>query len=172
MPDAAENEEIRNRSKSLGTVFLAVCMLMAANLLWRHVLMPLVGVGERLRDGERLQDIVNFVGLNLIEMLPALLLLLGVVAAQRVFARMSEGAVFTADNAADIGVIGDNMLWAGVAAILIVPNLSAWVRGERGFFFALENWHLLVAVLGAAIALIGRVLALANRIKAENEQIV
>ena len=79
--------------------------------------------------------------------------LFGVLTAQRVFARMSEGAIFTADNAADLGGIGDNVLWAAIATVLIVPNASAWVRGEGGFHISLHDWAVLMGVLGAAIAL-------------------
>jgi hypothetical protein len=100
------------------------------------------------------------------------LLLLAVLAAQRVFARMGEGVIFSAANAADIGSIGDNVLWAAIATVLIAPNLSAWVRGEGGFHFDGHDWAVLLGVVGAAIALMGRVLGLANRINAENEQIV
>jgi len=166
----SEHAEICRRSRGLSTLFRVIAIAMAASLVAGRLLWPLLG--ERGVDGASWRGVVQHAGVNLIEALPAALLLLGVLAAQRVFARMSTGAIFTSDNADDIGSMGDNVLWAAIATVLIVPNMSAWVRGEGGFHFDGHDWAFLLGVLGAAIALMGRVLGLANRIKAENEEIV
>jgi hypothetical protein len=174
MADAAtaNNDEIRRQSKTLSDVFLIIALVMAGTLLASRLIWPLVSMGRVAADGEPWRAIVTYVGVNLIEALPAVLLLLGVLAAQRVFARISEGAIFTAPNVADIGRIGENMVWAAIAAIVISPTLAGFVRGDRDVSIDMHDWTLLLGVLGAAIGLLGRVLALANQIKAENEQII
>src|SRR5262245_58324049 len=169
---AFEHAEICRQSRGLSTLFRVIAIAMAASLVASRLVWPLLNLGERAGGGAPWRGVVQYVGVSLIEALPAVLLLLGVLAAQRVFARMSRGAIFSADNANDIGSMGDNVLWAAIATVLIVPNMSAWVRGEGGFHFDGHDWAFLLGVLGAAIALMGRVLGLANRIKAENEEIV
>ena len=170
--NSANDAEIRSQSKTLALVFLVAAMVIAATLAANASWQLVRELGGAL-DGAPWRAVLREVGLNLIGALPAVLLLLAVMAAQRVFERMSEGAIFTAGNAADIGRIGENMLWAAVAAIAIVPSLSNWVRGEHGGVAVdMHDWALLLGVLGVAVSLMGRVFGLAARIKAENEQIV
>jgi hypothetical protein len=168
----ANHHEIRSQSRTLSVLFLVVSIAMAASLVGGHVVWPIVRVAGGAIEGEPWRVVVSEVGLNLIRALPAVLLLLGVLAAQRVFRRMSRGAIFTAANAADVRRIGENMLWAAIAAIVITPTLSGWVRHDTTIAVDAQDWALLLGVLGAAVGLMGRVLGLANSIKAENDEIV
>ena len=164
--------EIRRQSKTLAWVFRIAVVVMAVSLAAGLVFSPIARVLDGVAEGEPWRAIFRDVGLNLIRALPAVLLLLAVMAAQRVFSRMSRGAIFTPANAADIGRIGENMLWAAIAAGVIAPTLSGWVRGDVTLSFDVHDWTLLLGVLGVAVSLMGRVLGLATQIKAENEQIV
>ncbi|MGH6951352.1 MAG: DUF2975 domain-containing protein [Vitreimonas sp.] len=168
---APHDGEIRRQSKIFSDVLMVAAVLMAVMLAF-NVGWPLARALRGALEGEPWRVAVKEVGLNLIGALPAVLLLLGVFAAQRVFARMSEGAIFTRANAVDIGRIGENMLWAAIAAVVISPTLAGFVRGDRDLSIDLGDWVLLLGVLGVAVGLMGRVLGLATQIKAENDQIV
>lgn len=170
-PATTSDGEIRSQSKTLSALFLAAAIAVGFVLIG-GVGWPIVGAIGGAFEGEPWRGAANAVGLKLIAALPSVLLLFGVLAAQRVFARMGEGQIFTAANAADIRRIGENMVWAAIAAILISPTLAAWVRHERSVTIDVQDWALILGVLGAAIGLMGRVLGLANQIKAENEEIV
>lgn len=168
----ANDAEIRRQSKTLAWVFQIAVIVMAVSLAAGHVIWPIVRVLGGAVEGEPWRALLRDVGLNLIRALPAVLLLLAVMAAQRVFSRMSAGAIFTAANVAGIARIGENMLWAAIAAIVISPTLSGWVRHDTTINVDLTDWALLLGVLGVAVSLMGRVLGLATQIKAENEEIV
>jgi hypothetical protein len=169
---SANDAEIRRQSKTLSAVFWTAWIIMAATLAGKHVVWPIVRIVGGAIEREPWRAVVNDVGLNLIEALPAIILLFGVYAAQRMFARMGEGEVFSVANVAELSRIGESMLWAAAASIIISPTLAGWVRHDTTIDVQFSDWALLLGVLGAAVLFMGRVLALANRIKQENDQIV
>lgn len=169
---AANDAEIRRQGKTLSTVFWAAWIVMAATLVGEHIVWPIVRIVDGAIGREPWRAVVNDVGLNLIKALPAIILLSGVFAAQRMFTRTGEGEVFSVANVADLGRIGESMVWAAIASIVISPTIAGWVRLDTTIDLNFSDAALLLGVLGAAVLFMGRVLALANRIKTENDQIV
>jgi hypothetical protein len=163
---------IQSQSKALRGVFLIAFIGLLGVLTGKHVVWPIVRVVGGAQDGEAPSAVLTDIGLNLVSALPAVLLLLGIGAAYRVFDRMVAGEIFSPLNVAGIRNVGASMISAAIAELVISPSLAGWIRGDTTIDFHFADWALAVAVLGLALAFIARVLTLANQIKAENDEIV
>lgn len=164
----ADLEDIRKRGREtqllVGVVFGFAVATLAADL----VVAPLLN----LLRGEAPAVIATVVRDNFIAALPTVFLVSGLWSAQRVFGRVGKGDVFTASNAAGVGEIGVAMTWCGIAEVVLVPTIRSWVTRAGGFDFNLEGWAVVLAALGGAVILFGRIWALAVEIKTEADQII
>lgn len=101
--------------------------------------------------------------LRLVNFLPVLCYLGGVIAAARIFGRVAGGELFSPANSKGLADVGSSLLWGAAAAALIVPLLLGAIDGEAGFRglrMEPETW--VIAVVGGAILVLGRMMAAAQ----------
>ena len=164
----ADIADIRKRGRDTQTLVLIVLVLAASTIVADVV----IGPALRLLKDAALRPFLTDIGATLIDSAPMLILLGGLWSAQRLFGRVADGDVFTAANAAGVGEIGHAMFWCGVAEVLIVPTVKAWMSHDGGFDIHLEGWAIVLAALGGAVVLFGRIWALAVAIKTDADQII
>jgi hypothetical protein len=110
---------------------------------------------------------------RLIEVLPALIYLGGVFAAARIFGRVARGELFSRANSDGLAEVGSSLLWGAAASSLIVPWVKSWLEGEygyAGFHLEMETW--VIAVIGGAILILGKMMAQARRLQSELDSII
>ena len=160
--------DIQKRGRETQTLVLIVLVLAVLGLVGEIVVSPIVHMAR----GADARALLTGLRDNLVEALPILILLCGLWSAQKVFGRVAEGEVFTAANAAGVGEIGSAMGWCGLAEVVIVPSIKAWIARSGPFDLHLVGWAMVLAALGGAVVLFGRIWALAAEIKADSDQIV
>lgn len=166
---AVDAADIRRRGRETQTLVFIVLVLAATSVAGDIVVGPLIRL---LRDGAGLAPFLINVRDNAVAAIPLLILLGGLWSAQRVFGRVAEGDVFTTANAAGVGDIGQAMGWCGFAECVLVPTLQVWIARTGVFDFRLEGWAIVLAALGGAVVLFGRIWALAVEIKTDADQII
>ena len=160
--------DIQKRGRETQTIVLIVFVLAVVTLVGDIVVAPIMDMAR----GADLRVLLNGLRDNVIDALPILILLSGLWSAQKVFGRVAEGEVFTAANAAGVGEIGSAMGWCGLAEVVIVPSIKAWIARSGPFDMHLVGWAMVLSALGGAVVLFGRIWALAAEIKADSDQII
>ena len=168
MTASVDISDIQKRGRETQTVVLVVFVLVAVSVVGDIVVSPIIN----MMRGADLRALLTGVRDNFIESLPILILMSGLWSAQKVFGRVGAGEVFTAANAAGVGEIGSAMGWCGLAEVVIVPSIKAWIARSGPFDLHLVGWAMVLAALGGAVVLFGRIWALAAEIKADSDQIV
>ena len=154
----------------VATVTLAVQLLVLLKLL------TLIGpAAEALSHGDwiGLRLAAEPVLRRLVEFLPVLIYLGGLAAAARIFHRVAEGELFSKANSNGLAEVGSSLLWGAAAGAVIVPWIQSWIDGEYGFsgiHLEVETW--VIAVIGGAILVLGRMMAQAGRLQSELDQII
>lgn len=166
---AVDAADIRRRGREAQTIAFVVLALAASSVAGDIVVGPVLRL---LRDGAGLAPFLADMRDNAVAAIPLLILLGGLWSAQRVFGRVAEGEVFTPANAAGVGEIGQAMSWCGAAEVVVVPTVQAWIARTGACDFNLEGWAIVLAALGGAVVLFGRIWALAVEIKADADQII
>jgi hypothetical protein len=111
-------------------------------------------------------------GLTVVALLPALFFYESVNRLRGSLKLYSEGEFFTAASAARVAQAGDFAVTALLAAILIVPNLTRWLSGSGGFDLRIESELIGMLAFALFVSAVGRILATAAQIKAENDSFV
>lgn len=134
---------------------------------------------EALRSGDVTPDLegaLNFiraVGAFLLLAVPGLLLAGALLDLSRVLDEYGAGRFFTLKASAGVRKAAESALWALAFKVLISPTVFNWITQEgRGFTWGFEPFDLGLMAFAAFVAVLGRVLEAAARIKEENEQIV
>jgi len=110
---------------------------------------------------------------RLVDVLPALIYLGGVWAAARIFGRVAKGELFSRANSAGLAEVGSSLLWGAAASAVIVPWIRSWIAGDYGFsgiHLEIETW--VIAVIGGAILVLGKMMAQAGRLQSELSEII
>ena len=110
---------------------------------------------------------------RLVEFLPVLIYLGGLAAAARIFHRVADGELFSKANSNGLAEVGSSLLWGAAASAVIVPWIQSWIDGEHGFsgmHLETETW--VIAVIGGAILILGKMMAQAGRLQSELDQII
>ncbi|ATQ44283.1 DUF2975 domain-containing protein [Caulobacter mirabilis] len=105
--------------------------------------------------------------------LPALCYLGGLMAVAHIFERVAKGELFSAANARGLAEVGASLLWGAAATAIVAPlirTVTAGFGGWGGFRLEPETW--VIAVIGGAILVLGRMLSSAVALKTELEEIV
>lgn len=165
-----------DQAKTLEAVTVIALVLLALNLLR---LVGVVAVGFAAWGAATTGDtsvlrseLSRFLG-ALVGVLPTLIYLGGVWAARGLFSRVAGGELFSAANSKSLADIGGALLWGATAAMVIVPSLQAWIDGEHGFGgLRIEQETLVLAVIGGAVLMFGRMMNQARRIQSELDEIV
>jgi hypothetical protein len=152
-----------------------VCAIVALVTLVATIIvkggLPLGGIlfNDELGWRER----INRGGLILISLLPAVLFLEAANRLREALKHYIEGDFFSAAAASRVAKAGDLGVQAMVAMILIVPNLTLWVStGGGGFAFKVEPDTIGMLAFTLFVAAVGRILAAATQLKAENDAFV
>ncbi|MDQ0464799.1 hypothetical protein QO010_002583 [Caulobacter ginsengisoli] len=106
---------------------------------------------------------------RLVTFLPVVCYLGGLLAAAEIFGRVSEGELFSRANSKCLSEVGSSLLWGAAATALIVPILLGSIDGDwrfGGFHLEPETW--VIAVVGGAILVLGRMMARAQSLSGEN----
>ena len=115
---------------------------------------------------------VTEIGLLAVQNLPALLLLGAVNRLHFALKHYGEGDFFSKVASSRVAEAGDYALQAMVALILIVPNLTQWIRHRGGFDIRLEPEYYGMLAFALFIAMVGRILSAATTLKEDNEGFV
>lgn len=167
---------LSDQAKTFEAVAWLALVLLTLNLLR---LVGIVSLGFALAEGIAAGDIASAAPQvraflrSMVEVLPTLIYLGGVWSARRMFARIGEGELFSDANSRSLADIGSSLMWGAVAAMTVVPQVLAWIDGERGLGgVRIEQEALVLAVIGGGIVLVGRMLAEATRLQSELDEIV
>lgn len=158
-----------SRLQPLATFLFAGALLL---ILGQHVAEPLT----EFAHGDPFEAGREF-GASLVEAVPSLILTWALWETRNYLGRLSRGELWGPSTAQLLARVGDSLLWAALAAVLLVPNLREWVSdGFHGFDFNLEAIYLTLAGVGLLLALISRVVGnvvqVASALKAENDEII
>lgn len=115
---------------------------------------------------------VNTIGLVLIAMLPTFLFYESISRLRHALKLYGDGDFFSAAAASRVAQAGDYAIGAIIAMIFVVPNLTLWVSKRGGFEWRLESEYIGMLAFALFIAVVGRILAAATQLKAENDSFV
>lgn len=115
---------------------------------------------------------ITEIGLLAVQSLPAILLCEAIHRLQMALKHYGEGDFFNRVASQHVAQAGDYALQAIVALILIVPNLTQWIRHNGGFDIRLEPEYLGMLAFAVFIAMVGRILSAAATLKEDNEGFV
>lgn len=162
---------LQSEARRLEVVTLIALVLLAILLVLRSVLIPIVaGMADNHPNSEAFW---GEVGPILIDALPAFALLGALDATHKLLKRLARGETFSDSVGKGVRGIGMALIWAAIAAAVVVPWLHAWVDGRYGFGGVnLEPASVVMAVVGAAMLLVGRLIARAADLKSELESFV
>jgi hypothetical protein len=178
MTEAAVAPLARAQKLAGGAATVAVigAILIAIGAVAQEIVPPAVGA---LRSGEvtpSLTGVLNFiraVGAFSILAVPGLLLAGALLDLSKVLDEYGAGRFFTLKASVGVRKAAEGALWALAFKIIISPTLFSWITHEgRGFLWQMEPFDLGLVGFAAFVAVLGRVLEAAARIKEENEQIV
>ena len=138
-------------------------------------------VAMALRDQEVTWDwrgVINFTGAVfsfVILAVPAFMLAGALFELSGVLDEYGKGQFFTLKASAGVRKAAESALWAMAFKVVISPTLFNWVARTddiRGVVWKLEPFDLGLIAFAAFVAVLGRVLEAAARIKAEIDEIV
>lgn len=115
---------------------------------------------------------VTEIGLLAVQALPAVWLCEAINRLHLALKHYCEGDFFSKNASQRVAEAGDYALEAMIALILIVPNLTQWIRHHGGFEIRLEPEYFGMLAFALFIAMVGRILSAAATLKEENEGFV
>jgi hypothetical protein len=105
--------------------------------------------------------------------LPSFLMAGALLDLSRVLEEYGKGRFFTLKASAGVRKAAEGALWALAFKIVASPTIYSWATQEgRGFIWHFEPFDIGLLAFAAFVAVLGRVLEAAARIKAENDEIV
>jgi hypothetical protein len=170
------NAKLTDQARTFEFVaWFAVATLSLQALAFVKLLLLIGPIADAIRFGDTtgLREVFPPVLSRLVDVLPALIYLGGVLAAARIFGRVAKGDLFSKANSQGLADVGSSLLWGAAASALIVPWIKSWLDGEYGFSgirMEPETW--VIAVIGGAILILGKMMAQAGRLQSELNEIV
>ena len=144
-----------------------LALAIAFDAAWVAILKRTAGFG-----GGDFRGTLHAVGGELAMSVAALCLAVALWRLKAVFARVSEGATFAAQNAVDLAGCGRAVIAAAAAQLLVTPTLLAWLDLHAGPRLDFSWQALALGLFGAALALLGDAMREASAARAELDQIV
>lgn len=172
----ALDSKLVSQAKTFEVIAWVAAVVLAVQLLVLLRLLSLINpAADALLQGdwEGLRLAAQPVMRRLVEFLPGLIYLGGVIAAARIFGRVADGELFSKANSNGLAEVGSSLLWGAAASAVIVPWIQSWIDGEYGFsgiHLEAETW--VIAVIGGAILVLGKMMAQAGRLQSELDQII
>ena len=115
---------------------------------------------------------VNEVGLIAVQILPAVWLCEAINRMNMALKHYCEGDFFNKIASQRVAESGEYAAMAMLAFILIVPNLTQWIRHNGGFEMRVEPEYLGMLAFAIFIVMVGRILSAAAILKEDNEGFV
>lgn len=118
-------------------------------------------------------ELLKAFGLFWVLALPSFLLAGALLDLSKVLDEYGKGRFFTLKASAGVRKAAEGALWALAFKIVASPTIYSWITHEgRGFIWHMEPFDLGLIGFAAFVAVLGRVLEAAARIKEENDEIV
>lgn len=110
---------------------------------------------------------------RLVGLWPVLIYLGGLLSAAAIFGRVAKGELFSKANSKDLAEVGSSLLFGALVSSVLAPWIQSWIDGEYGFsgiHLETETW--VIAVIGGAILVLGRMMAEAGRLQSALDEII
>jgi hypothetical protein len=170
------NAKLTDQAKTFEVIAWIAVVTLALQFLVFLKLLTLIGPANdaiRYGDWAGLRLALPPVLSRMVDVLPALIYLSGVLAAARIFGRVARGELFSRANSDGLAEVGSSLLWGAAASAVIVPWIKSWLDGEygfAGFHLEMETW--VIAVIGGAILILGKMMAQARRLQSQLDEII
>lgn len=170
------NSKLVDQAKTFEVIaWIAVVTLSVQFLVFLKLLTLIGPIADAIRLGDTtgLREVFQPVLYRLVDVLPALIYLGGVWAAALIFGRVAKGELFSRANSQGLAEVGSSLLWGAAASAVIVPWIKSWLDGEHGFsgiHLETETW--VIAVIGGAILVLGKMMAQAGRLQSALDEII
>jgi len=158
------------------TVAVVGAILMVLGAVGREIAGP---AAEALRSQEVTPDLrgalnlFSAIGAFIVLALPSFILAGALLDLSKVLDEYGKGQFFTLRASAGVRKAAEGALWALGFKIVGSPTIYSWITHEgRGFIWNMEPFDFGLIAFAAFVAVLGRVLEAAARIKAENDEIV
>lgn len=172
----SDNAKLVDQAKTFEVIAWIAVVTLSLQFLVFLKLLTLIGPAAdafTLGDWSGLLAAGEPVLLRLVDVLPGLIYLGGVLAAARIFGRVAKGELFSRANSEGLAEVGSSLLWGAAASAVIVPWIQSWIAGEYGFgglHLEIETW--VIAVIGGAILILGKMMAHAGALRSELDSII
>lgn len=170
------NARLADQAKTFEVIaWIAVSVLSMQFLVFLKLLTLIGPIGDAIRLGDTsgLSHALQPVLYRLVDVLPALIYLGGLFAAARIFGRVAKGDLFSKANSEGLAEVGSSLLWGAGASAVMVPWIKSWLDGEYGFGgIRLESETWVIAVIGGAILILGKMMAQAGRLQSALDEII
>lgn len=170
------NARLADQARTFEVIaWIAVVVLSLQFLVFLKLLTLIGPISDAFNGGDRSQLVAAAqpVLLRLVDVLPALIYLGGVLAAAQIFGRVARGELFSRANSDGLAEVGSSLLWGAAASAVIAPWIKGWIAGDYGFagiHLEMETW--VIAVIGGAILVLGKMMAQAGRLQSELSEII
>lgn len=170
------NVKLTDQAKTFEVIAWIAVVVLSVQFLVFLKLLTLIGPAidaVTLGDWTGLREAGEPVLARLVDVLPALIYLGGVWAAANIFGRVARGELFSRANSQGLAEVGSSLLWGAAASAVIVPWIKSWLAGEYGFSgIRLETETWVIAVIGGAILVLGKMMAQAGRLQSALDEII
>ena len=165
------DRSLQSEARRLEVATLVALVLLSILLVLRYLLIPIVSALSEAAPGSL--EFWDLIGPRLIQALPAFALLGAIDSTHKLFRRLGKGELFGEAVGKGVRGIGGSLIWAAAVMAVIVPWLQAWLDGKYGFGgLNLDPVSIVLAVVGAAMLLLGRLLKRAGALQTELESYV
>ncbi|MEZ5958169.1 MAG: DUF2975 domain-containing protein [Hyphomonadaceae bacterium] len=158
------------------TVAVIGAVLVALGAIAREVVVPGAAALRAevvTADWNGVLTVIRAVGAFIVLALPSLLLAGALLDLSKVLEEYGKGRFFTLRASAGVRKAAEGALWALGFKIVGSPTIYSWITQEgRGFIWRMEPFDWGLIAFAAFVAVLGRVLEAAARIKEENDEIV
>lgn len=160
------NAKLIDHAKTFQVIAYVAAATLAVQLLVLLKVLSLISpAADALSQGDWavFREAADPVLRRLVTFLPVVCYLGGVLAAAGIFGRVAAGELFSWANSKALAKVGSSLLWGAAATAFGVPVLLGVIDGEAGFRglrMEPETW--VIAVVGGAILVLGRMMAMAQ----------
>ncbi|MFO1017310.1 MAG: DUF2975 domain-containing protein [Hyphomonadaceae bacterium] len=169
-------DRARKLADGAATVAVVGAILIAIGAVTQSIVPPAV---QAIRSAEVTMDIhgalalIRAIAVSSVLAVPSFLLAGALLDLSKVLEEYGAGRFFTIRASVGVRNAAEYALWALAFKVLISPTLYSWITHEgRGFIWHFETFDLGLMAFAAFVAVLGRVLEAAARIKQENDEIV
>ena len=151
-------------------VFAVIALFMIGISILLNSGLPALDIGLDRELTWRMK--VNEIGLIAVQILPAVWLCEAINRMNMALKHYCEGDFFNKIASQRVAESGEYAVMAMLAFILIVPNLTQWIRHNGGFEMRVEPEYLGMLAFAIFIVMVGRILSAATTLKEDNEGFV